>query len=897
MCMLCNGISAVSSRVHGNEFRLGDNVIPAHYKIYLKPNCETFDTIAGVTEIDITVKRPTRSITLHANGLAIGKAWVVAENGCRLEARQSFLPDPAPRQGGLCTSAARIDKDLQFATFNFNGELWTGKWKLFIEYEASTIQPTLEGCYRSEWTDPASGQTKFLLSTQFEDIHARRAFPCFDEPALKATFDVSIELPKHLTALSGGLIISEEDLGNGNKLVTFATTPKQSTYLVAWAVGELESSRSVWSNGVEIRVWSVPGKNHLKEFALKCAEFGIKWYEEKLGVKYFGGNKLDLIAIPVFRSGAMENTGLITFREPYLLVDMATATLPELKRLAMVIFHEIAHQWFGNLVTMQWWDGLPLNESNATFFGWLVLAAFMPELNAMDDFAIERERAYALDALKSTHKCWMPIGHPSEVRQIFDLITYNKGGALELWLLYTLSAEVFYKGMNVYLNRFAFGNAEVSDLWDALEEGARLRGVDLPVRQIMDDWFQTAGHPMVTVSEGSKPGYVKFAQERFLLLGEAEEQLWPIMVNLRVANADGSVTPKVFVFSEREQEVFVGEGYRFVVANAGGEGFYRVRYSNTLLAKLTCDPLNCLTVVERYNLVNDSWALVRAQKLSSDTYIDMLSRLQGEGNPIVWSAIGGSLFALYQLTSQEQRPAFRQLIGELAKPVFNGLGWTAGKNDSSATLELRGTLASLLGTIGEDRDVQLAAIDLFDAWTQDPTSVDANVVAALVRIVAHTGDEDRFEQFVELSTKAPTVQEQLRFQNALGYFREPWLIEKAIAMMLDEVKVDDAPYILRNFMTIESAAVPTWNALVANWTKVTEKFPGDAAVRMIETCSSLDTPELAAQVREFFAQTKLEGGDMAVAQMLERLEINERLRAGATPAIAGYLSLRTAGIA
>jgi puromycin-sensitive aminopeptidase len=894
MCNICEG--GGTSHAHTHDFRLGDNVVPSHYQLYLKPDCDTFATLEGVAEIDVTVKRPTRAVTLHAHGLQIIDAYAVsALNGCRIGARKSMIYQnhafPKPR----LVSAARIDNehDQQFATFQFEDELWAGEWKLVVEYEALTIQPTLEGCYRSEWTD-ANGEKKFLLSTQFEDIHARRAFPCFDEPPFKATFKLMIEVRKHLTALSGGRIISEQDLGNGNKLVTFTTTPIQSTYLVAWAVGELESSRSVWVNGVEIRVWSVPGKNHLKEFALKCAEFGIPWYEKRLDVKYFGGDKLDLIAIPVFRSGAMENTGLLTFREPYLLVDMTTATLAELKRLAMVIFHEIAHQWFGNLVTMKWWDGLPLNESNATFFGWLVLQDFMPHLNAMDDFALERDRAYALDALKSTHKCWMPIGHPSEVRQIFDLITYNKGGALELWLLYVLSPQVFFCGMHIYLTRFAYGNADVTDLWDCLQEGARLCGIDLPVRQIMDSWFLTPGHPVVTVSEYGQR-HINLTQERFLLQGEDATSFWPIMVDLRIGHADGTVTTETFVFATAEKLVYVGDDWRFVVVNQRGDGFYRVRYSKMLLDRLIESGLSKLNVVERFNLVNDSWALVRAHKLDCESFVSLLPKLKGEDNPIVWTAISNSLSELYRLTPEGQRGAFRQLIGDLARPMFDRLGWTASQDDSAAALELRGRLAILLGTIGEDRDVQLAAVDLFDAWKGDPTSVHPEVAAALVKIIAYTGDEDAFEDFVDRSRSAPTVQEKLRFLGGLGYFREPWLLARAIKMMIEEVKVDDAPFILRNFMDIEPATVPTWKALVADWEKVVARFPQDTIPRMIEFFSNLDTPELAGQVRDFFAHHKLAGGEMATAQMLERLAINERLRESAAPALASLLTARASG--
>ncbi len=317
-----------------------------------------------------------------------------------------------------------------------------------------------------------------------------------------------------------------------------------STYLLAWCIGEFESSEPAWANGKELRIWSVPGKNALKSYALKCAAYGVEWYEHTLGVPYFGGDKIDMIAIPEFRSGAMENTGLITYRATALLVDEPHATVAELQRVAEVVFHELAHMWFGNLVTMAWWDGLPLNESNATIFAYLVMADFQPEWRIFNSFGLHRAAAFALDSLNSTHPCWAPVGHPDEVEQRFDKITYEKGGSVEFQIHQFAGAAPFYAGAHVYLTRYSHGNAEVTDLWDALEEGARQAGLDVPVRQIMDAWFLTDGHPVVTVSPSNRHGFIRLSQERFAFLGRESHagQLWPIPLQLRYATEDGTVT-------------------------------------------------------------------------------------------------------------------------------------------------------------------------------------------------------------------------------------------------------------------------------------------------------------------------------------------------------------------
>ena len=452
-------------------------------------------------------------------------------------------------------SAAALDDDAQTASFSFSSPLAKGTWKLAAEYEGSLVQPGLEGFYRTMWTDGA-GTQHWAAATQFEATHARRAFPCWDEPAVKATYAVTIVTARDLTVLSNTRISSEKADGE-RKTVAFARTALMSTYLVAWCVGEFESSEPAFANGKELRIWSVPGKNAHKAYALKCARYGVEWYERRLGVPFFGGDKIDMIAIPDFRSGAMENTGLITYRATALLVDEPNATVEELQRVAEVVFHELAHMWFGNLVTMAWWDGLPLNESNATIFAYLVMADFEPEWHIFNSFATKRAAAFALDALNSTHPCWAPVGHPDEVEQRFDRITYEKGGSLEYQLHQFVGDASFYGGAHEYLLRYSHGNAEVTDLWDALEQGARKAGLAVPVRQVMDAWFLTDGHPVVTVKPSAAQGTITVSQERFAFLAREGHagQLWPIPLQLRGVGPKGDVIARKIVFAEKEQEV------------------------------------------------------------------------------------------------------------------------------------------------------------------------------------------------------------------------------------------------------------------------------------------------------------------------------------------------------
>jgi puromycin-sensitive aminopeptidase len=884
----------MSQRNDASRYQLPASVVPRHYEIQVKPDFGSF-RFSGVVTVDVEVREPVDRVVMHSLGLKITRAHAEDRGGRRLDAATApavlgFF-DPATGEIGReeFTASAAIDEEAQTATLSFPSALGTGEWQLVAEYEGSLVQPSLEGFYRSKWTDEKKTD-HWMASTQFEATHARRAFPCWDEPAVKATYSLTLIIDARLTALSNMRVTAEKAQGSW-KSISFARTPRMSTYLLAWCVGEFESSPPASANGKELRIWSVPGKNALKNYALRCARYGVEWYERTLGVPYFGGDKIDMIAIPEFRSGAMENTGLITYRATALLVDEPNATVAELQRVAEVVFHELAHMWFGNLVTMAWWDGLPLNESNATIFAYLVMADFEPEWRIFNTFALHRAAAFALDSLNSTHPCWAPVGHPDEVEQRFDKITYEKGGSLEYQIHQYVGNAPFYGGAQVYLKRYSHGNAEVTDLWDALEEGVRQAGLTVPVRTIMDAWFLTDGHPVVTVSPSDRPGSITLAQERFAFISRDDHarQLWPIPLHLRYADAGGAIRTEKLVLADRKQEVSLGKGFRYVAANAGGSGFYRVRYAPPLLSSLLQDPFRTLEVVERFNLVNDSWAFVRAQRLGSDAYLDILQKLSRETDPSVWSIMGGSLQALHALTSGENRAVFKKLIRDLVKPVFRELGWAGRPGESTAARELRGSLAALLGTVGEDAEVQSESAKLFASWKEKRASVEPNVVPAIVSTLAYCGDKARFDEFLALSRAAATDQEKLRFLRALGEFRERELYAAAIDMTLNEGKVDDAPFILGAWLATEHAGPATWEAIRGGWGKILKRFPASGTVRMIEGCSALDSAPYAGEVEQFFAGTKVPQGEMAVAQMLERLKVNVRLRQAETPRLSAYL--------
>ncbi len=878
---------SVIATVQAN-FRLPTHVIPSRYDLTLRPDLNEF-TFTGEEVVDIDVLEATSQIKLNAKKLEIQEAYVVKADGTRLNGK------------------VEIDEQIEIATISFSGILGKGAWKLHARF-SGVLSDKLKGFYRSFWTDDA-GIKHPIACTQFEATDARAAFPCFDEPEFKATFKCALEVDENLTAISNGRVLKEEVLDDGiryvsvrasdakpvnKKRVEFAETMKMSTYLVAFIVGEFVSSKPVNVNGKEVRIWCVPGKEHLMDFALKAASFGLDWYEKYFDIAYPGGDKVDHIAIPDFASGAMENLGAITYRETALLVDEKTAPHSALKRVAEVVLHELAHMWFGDLVTMGWWNGLWLNESFATFMENLCLHHWKPDWNVWEEFALGRAAAARLDALKSTHPIECPVHHPDEIDELFDLISYEKGCSVLYQIHQFIGKDAFQKGIRAYLKKHSYQNTETHDLWDALENTCKSLGLDLPVREIMDDWVFTPGHPVIEVKEGDADGFVVLSQKHFTFLpkdADSKATLWPVPVTMRVAKKDGSSEEKKFVFDKLEQSVFVGEGYDHIVVNAGGSGFYRVVYSHGLNERLIGDVQKCLSVVERFNLVNDSWATVRARITPVTDYLEVVKLFGGEEDPNVWSIICGSLSSLNRLVTGTHRTALQQVVRDLLGPAVEKLGWDLRKTDSIQTRELRGTLIGTLGTIGDDTAVQTKAATYFDKWKADKSSVEANIVPALVSILAHKGDEKRYDEFVQLSKDATTPQDTLRFINALARFRDAKLLEKTIAKcMSDEVKTQDAPYLFASLLASEDAGPQAWKYLVEKFDDMVAVYPENGVVRMCGAAEYLDSEELADEVRTFFATKKVKSGDMAVAQMLEQLEINLQLRKEQAPPLAAHLA-------
>ena len=829
--------------------KLPETATPEQYVIRLTPDLTHF-TFTGEETVRVTVHAATHALVLNACELTIQRVSLIDETGATQQGR------------------ATLDEPNERAVLQFPQAISPGSYTLHIAFEG-ILNDKLKGFYRSTYKD-ATGTDKTLATTQFESTDARRAFPCWDEPAAKAVFQVTLVIDEGLTAISNTAVVSENPLpGTGKKEVVFTDTIKMSTYLVAFIVGELEASEPVDIEGTPLRVWAVPGKQHLTPFGRAIGAASLQFFSDYYGRPY-PGDKLDLIAIPDFTFGAMENLGAITFRETALLIDEQTATRSELERVADVVSHENAHMWFGDLVTMRWWNGLWLNEAFATFMEMLAVDDWKPEWQRWTSFAVSRAAALQIDGLQSSRPIEFPVKHPAEADGMFDILTYEKGAAVLRMLEQYLGPQVFQKGISHYLGKHAYDNAETTDLWDAIEEATQQ-----PVRSLMDSWVFQAGYPLISVDvDGSA---LVIAQQPFSYIrngnGQAEDKRWqaPIFVKAQI---QGEIQTQTALLTTGELRLPLQGQPDWVIANTGGHGFYRVRYAPDLLNRLTTNVRTQLSPIERFNLINDTWATAQAGLTPLTTYLDILPLFREEPDHNVWAAILGSCQYLYRLLSPEQRPALQRHVRALLTPLTQQLGWSPKEEEDALISQLRGELLGALGTLGDDTATQARARTLYTQYKADRHAVDRNLVPALVSILAHTGDAAVYDEFRQTSRTAPTPQEEQRYQFALASFRHPDLLTRTLTLTLNgDVRTQNAPYLMRALLMNTEGRELAWNFLQQHWDEMLEKFPEVSIVRMCEGITALATPELEAQVKDFFAAHPVPRAGKMMDQHLEKLRV------------------------
>ncbi len=599
-----------------NAQRLPGDVVPGHYQITLAPDLGKA-TFSGEETIDVRVLKPTTKIVLNAADIRFQDVSV---------------------KSGDSTQKAQASTDLksEMATLALANAVPAGPATIHIRF-TGVLNDQLRGFYLSKT------KRRNYAVTQFEATDARRAFPCFDEPAMKATFDVTAVVDTGDTAISNGKLLADTPgPGAGKHTLKFATSPKMSTYLVALEVGDFQCLQG-GVDGIPIRVCATPGKKDMGAFALSAAEQQVRFYGQYYGIKY-PFQKLDLIAIPDFAAGAMENTGAITYREELLLLDNQHASVGARRAVAGVSAHEIAHQWFGDLVTAAWWDDIWLNEGFATWMAPKPVAAWKPEWNSELRAILGSSQALHLDALPSTrpiHAASNEANTPAQIAQLFDGVAYYKTAAVLRMLESWVGEESFRQGVSLYLRQHAYGNTRAADFWNAVAQASHK-----PVDKVMPTWVEQAGAPMLSVTahcRGSQTE-VELSQTRFYSdpqrLKQGSSELWQIPVCIKTAPGQA---PRCELMTRKQQTVTVQGCAPWAYVNAGGKGYYRSAYTPELTLKLAADAETALTPAERIVLLNDEWALVRAGQHPVGQFLNLAQDLRRDGVHEIVQSIAGPL--------------------------------------------------------------------------------------------------------------------------------------------------------------------------------------------------------------------------------------------------------------
>ena len=811
-----------------SSHRLPRHVLPRRYDLNLRPDLSDH-VFSGTVSIEVDVVDPVDALVLNAAELSIHSAtWTDA--------------------GGTAGCVVDLDDDLEQVRLTPPGQVASGGGRLDLAF-TGVLNDRLCGFYRSTLLDP-DGTTHAIATTQFQATDARRCFPCFDEPDMKAVFGVTLDVPGGLFATSNGAEASRTPLGDGHDRIQFADTIPLSTYLVAFVVGPLAATDPVDVDGVPVRVVHPPGRAHLADFALDVAAHSLRWFADWYGIPVPGG-KVDLVALPDFAFGAMENLGCITFREVLLLVDPETATQRELESVAAVLSHELAHLWFGDLVTMRWWNGIWLNEAFATFMELKAVEAYRPDWEVWTGFGVARTSALDVDSLASTRPIEYPVVTPEDAEGMFDVLTYEKGAAVVRMLEQFLGEEVFRDGVRRYLAEHLHGNTDNEDLWDALEAAS-----GQPVRDLMQAWIFRGGHPLVEATTGDD-GSVQLVQSPFRYDGEDEGVRWAVPVLLRTATGEH----RLLLDPSRDATAVeaVADIADLHSLNVDASGFYRT----TLL------PSPGSPATERAAAVADHWAQVLAGRVGHGSFLELAGSLADDTDLGVWQAILGGLTTLDVLAPGR----FAGRAAEILGPPIERLGWEASPADDDRSRQLRGLVLAAAGTVAAVDHVIAGARTLWDAPIDDPA-----VATAVVVVVSAHGDADAYAECRERARRAQTAQVEQRHLRALTRF--PGSDE--VATLLDElldggIRNQDAPYLLRDALAHQWHRGFVWQAVTDRWDEVTSRFPSNSIARMLEGVRSLVDADTDPDVEAFLQAHPVPQGSLQVAQHLERRRVNQRL--------------------
>jgi len=852
--------------------RLSKNIVPIKYDIKLHPDLENF-TFRGEEVITVDLKKETKEITLHSKEIDIETA----------------------RIGEEFTKKISYNQKSETATFVFAKKIKKGMHTLTITFQG-ILNDKMRGFYKSSYI--YEGKVHHIATTQFEATDARRAFPCFDEPAQKAVFHVSLVVPKGKTAISNTLPISKIEHEAGFEVIKFSPTPKMSTYLLAFIVGDFEYIEKKSKRGVLVRVYTTAGKKHQAKFSLDTTVKMLDFYEKYFNIPY-PLNTLDMIAIPDFSSLAMENWGAITFREVGLLVDEKHTSTGSKELIAEVIAHELAHQWFGNLVTMEWWTHLWLNEGFASYIPYLAIEKVFPKWNIWERFVTNSHgtgSALRLDSLVNTHPIEVEVYHPDEIGEIFDEVSYAKGASVIRMLAEYIGEKNFRDGLRYYLKKHSYKNTETVHLWQAFEKVS-----GLPVQKMMQNWTGKSGYPLIRASLTSPLGTPStkliLSQERFFLspvskAKSKDKTIWQIPITLQFKNSSKNLVQKHFL-SRLSQAVelrmsdFSPEKYataKKVVSNdfcikinADEAGFYRVAYSKELLDKLHSPVAKkILSPIDRLGIVRDLFALAEAGEIETTEVLQFLSAYKNEDSFIVWTEIAGGISRLEQLLAKTSaKDDLKKFIIKLFLPVFKRLGWNKKKNEEHSDTLLRTIAISKLGRAGHSSVIKEARKRF--ASLKRGAHMNPDLRSVIYRVVAIRGGKKEFDYFIKKYKEETLHEEKNRIGGTLGDFQsDKILCETANFALSPHVRTQDTPSILAGLALNPLGRMIWLKCIKYNWDTFLSRYGdgGHTLSHLIQPIAVSPEKKHLEYFKTFFASRPAPGALRTIEQVLERMENN-----------------------
>ncbi|XP_066991681.2 puromycin-sensitive aminopeptidase isoform X2 [Anabrus simplex] len=856
--------------------RLPKTVVPTHYDLHLKPDLKTF-VFEGKVTVNIQVKCTTETVVLNALDLVIKNVEYTTASGCCHKPSSTYLSV----------------EDETF-TLTFPEPIPTGEGSLMFEFTGE-INDKMKGFYRSKYSSP-EGEERYAGVTQFEATDARRCFPCWDEPAIKATFDITLVVPESKVALSNMPVVSETpDISNpGLRIVKFDTTPIMSTYLVAVVVGEYDYLEDRSKDGVLVRVYTPVGKKEQGRFALEVATKVLPYYKDYFQIAY-PLPKIDLIAIADFSAGAMENWGLVTYRETCLLVDPENTSAVRKQWIALVVGHELAHQWFGNLVTMEWWTHLWLNEGYASFVEFLCVAHLFPEYDIWTQFVTDTYiRALELDWLKNSHPIEVPVGHPSEIDEIFDDISYNKGASVIRMLHKYIGDEDFRKGMNLYLTRHKYKNTSTEDLWCALEESS-----NKPVGAVMSTWTKQTGFPVVKVTsrqEGTSR-ILTLTQEKFCADGSTISNgcLWMIPIMLSTSqNPTGTVHSTML--QTRSQDVVLSDvaPKDWVKVNQGTVGYYRTQYPPEMLAQFVPAIRDkSLPPLDRLGLLDDLFALVRAGQTPTVEVLRLMEAFTNEDNYTVWSSISNILGQLGLLLSHTDfEHLFRAYGRKLMLDVGKRLGWDPKENESHLDTLLRSLVIGQLAWFREESIIAEAKRRFAD-HVEGKVLLPADLRSPVYKAVLSVGDESTYNTMLRLYREADLHEEKDRISRALGAITDESILRKVLQFaMSDEVRSQDSVFVIVSVAMSRRGRELAWEFFKEHWQELMNRYQGGFLLaRLVKfTTENFASEDRAIEVENFFKDHPTPGTERTVQQSTETIRLNAAWLERDGKDISNYLS-------